>query len=151
MSSVTIDTFRTKLPLFEDSNVYDDITLQFWLDAADLFVGEQRWGDVRPLGIQMYVAHMITVDALMAKEVAMGGIGGLRGGMVTSESGDSVSVSYDLTGSSEADGGHWNQTVYGRRYIRMMRLMGAGPVQVGVPSPSELLLSQTVAWPGPSV
>lgn len=152
MSSVTIAAFRTKLQSFSDSNTYPDWMVQFWLDAADMFTNEQRWGDARPFGICLYVAHFISVDALMAQEVALGGVGGLRSGAISSESGDKVSVTYDLTGTAEEGGGHWNQTVWGKRYIHMARLMGMGGLQVGVPGDDcggASAFQGGAAWTGP--
>jgi hypothetical protein len=41
-----------------------------------------------------------------------------------------VSVSYDLSQGVDARGGDWNMTAYGRRFFRMSRSAGAGPMQI---------------------
>lgn len=149
MSQITIEQFRQAMPGFSDSAVFDDPSLQLWLDAADKLHHEERWGDLLTLGKQLFVAHYITVDALMAKEAGMGGIGGLRSGAITSEGGDSVNVSFDVSGTTEVDAGHWNQTVWGKRYIRLARLVGAGPVHVGAGSGGDNVSAS--AWAGPLI
>jgi hypothetical protein len=133
MSNVTVDAFRQALPTFGDSAVYDDPTVQFWLTFADNVVNRERWGDAADQGIMMFVAHFITRDAVMAREVAANGIGGLRGGMISSEGADGVQVSFNVTATDLENGGHWNDTIWGKRYLQFSRLFGAGPIQVGAP------------------
>lgn len=147
MSTVTIQAFRETLPMFADSNTFDDPTLQFWLDLGDKLHNADRWGDLLATGIQLFAAHYISVDAVMAKEAARGAPVGLRGGAIVSESGDSVSISFDNSGTNEDGAGHWNQTVWGKRYYRLMRLVGAGPVQVGAETGGVNVSSS--AWAGP--
>jgi hypothetical protein len=45
---------------------------------------------------------------------------------------DKVSVSFATGESTEKDAGHWNTTIYGTRFIRMAKLMGSGPMQIGI-------------------
>lgn len=149
MSQMTIEQFRQAMPAFSDSAVFDDPSVQFWLDAADKLLSAERWGDLLSLGRNLFVAHYVTVDALMAKEAGMGGIGGLRGGAITSEGGDSVNVSFDVAGAAEVGAGHWNQTVWGKRYIRLAWLVGAGPVHVGAGSGGDNVSAS--AWAGPLI
>lgn len=144
--AVTIAQFRDKLPAFEDSNKYPDSSVQFWLDVAVKMHNAERWGNMLDTGIVLYTAHHVVGDALAAMEGARGGAPGMRGGMIASESGADVSVSFDTTSASEKDAGHWNSTVYGRRWYRLSRLFGAGPVQVGAPSGGDVVFS---AWAGP--
>lgn len=136
MSSVTVTQFREQLPLFADSAVYDDPMIQFWLTFADGFVNADRWGpELRPQGICLFVAHFISRDAVMAREVAAGGVAGLRGGQIASEGVDGVNVSFNVSSTDLENGGHWNDTIWGKRYLQFSRLLGAGPVHIGIPSP----------------
>jgi hypothetical protein len=67
-------------------------------------------------------------------------------GIVSSKSVDKVSVSYDTSGAMEAGAGHWNLTTYGTRYIRLVKLVGAGPLQIGGSSSTQY---SAAAWAGP--
>lgn len=150
--SMTIAQFRASCGgAFKDSAVYPDPDVQFWLAAAKTLLVAERWGgedsDLYKLGTQCFVAHYITVDALMTKEATMGGVGGLRAGPIASEGGDKVNVSFDMASVSEDGGGHWNQTVWGKRYYRLARMVGAGPVQVSAESGGDTVSAS--AWAGP--
>lgn len=149
MSSITIAQFRTALKAFEDSAKYPDSDLQFWLNVADaqILPRAERWGNLLESGIQMFVAHYITVDALMLAEGRMGGPMGLRPGAIASEGGDKVNVSFDMTSVAEEGGGHWNQTIWGKRFYRLSRMVGAGPVQVSPESGGDNVSAS--AWAGP--
>lgn len=149
MSSITIAQFRSALPMFADSGKYPDPDVQFWLDVADaqLLPRAERWANLLTLGMQMFVAHYITVDALMMAEGNMGGPMGIRSGAIASESGDKVSVSYDLTGTTEEGAGQWNQTVWGKRFWQLSQMVGAGPVQVSPESGGDNVSAS--AWAGP--
>lgn len=142
----TIAQFRDAFPAFADSAKFTDPTVQFWLDVAAQQHNAERWGGMLDAGIMLYAAHHVAGDYQAGREAARGGTPGQRQGMVTSESGDSVSVSFDVSGTTEQDAGHWNSTIYGRRWYRLSRLFGAGPVQVGVGSGGDAALS---AWAGP--
>ena len=151
---MTIAQFRESCgKAFADSAVYPDPDVQFWLTAAHTLLVPERWGgedsDLYKLGTQCFVAHYITVDALMAKEAGNGGIGGLRGGMIASEGGDKVNVSFDMASVAEDGGGQWNQTVWGKRYYRLARIVGAGPVQVSAESGGDNVSAS--AWAGPLI
>ncbi|MBX9696911.1 MAG: DUF4054 domain-containing protein [Alphaproteobacteria bacterium] len=41
-----------------------------------------------------------------------------------------VSVGYDSTAQSEKDAGWWNRTTYGQQFIRLVRIFGAGAIQL---------------------
>lgn len=147
MSTVTLTQFRAIYPIFEDSETYPEPQVQFFLDLADKTLNPDRWGESFSFGASLFVAHFITRYALAAKEAANGGVGGLRGGVVSSESGDSVAVSFSVSESMESDAGHWNGTEWGRQYIHFARMFGAGPMQVGAESGGANVSAST--WAGP--
>lgn len=145
MAALTLTEFRAAMPAFSDPAVYDDPQVTMYLAAADKMVGDQ-WGDLRAIGMQLWTAHHLVIDALASQEAANGGVPGLRSGAIASEGGDSVNVSFDVTGSNEADAGHWNQTSYGKRFIHFARMFGAGPIQIGGPVVGEV--ASASAWAG---
>ena len=60
---------------------------------------------------------------------------------------DDVSFSYDSASAAELNAGHWNSTIYGKRYIALVRMVGAGPVQIGGSGGTGIGTSVS-AWPG---
>lgn len=148
MSIVTLDQFRAAVPAMADVYRFPDPSIQIWLDAADARMNADRWGDLYTVGACMFAAHFVSGDTLMLKEGTRGGAPGLRSGAITSESGDSVSVSFDTSGTNIDGDGHWNQTIYGKRFKELSRLVGAGPVQVGQDATGVIA---SAAWYGPQV
>lgn len=131
-------------PRFDDEVKYPDTSVTTWLTMATRLVSEDRWGDSWSIGVFLYTAHQLSLGALMEQEAAMGGVQGMRTGAISSESGDGVSVSFDNSATNMDGGGHFNQTMYGKQYLQLARLHGAGPVQVG----ADNMGSAGSAWPG---
>lgn len=129
--TVDLDRFREDFPAFANSGVWEDEAIQYYLNLANLVFDPLRWYDFLDLGIELFVAHNLVLDQQGNVVGARGGIPGTSGvGIVSSKSVGPASVSYDTTSGGEADGGAWNLTVYGRRFLRLARMVGAGPVQV---------------------
>lgn len=124
--------FRAAFPEFADTARYPDAMLDFWSGIGErlMFPQKHRWDTVYDYGLQLFVAHNIT---LAAQNVAASGSGGVPGGVsgpTTSKSVGSVSVSYDAASSIEPNAGHWNLTTYGKMLIHLSRMIGAGGIQV---------------------
>ena len=128
----TPDEFRAVAPAFSDPVMFPDAEIQFWLDAASILL-TCRWGSALGIGTILFVEHNLALDASANPVSGTGGVPGMMHGVVSSEAAGAVSVSYDTGVASESDAGHWNLTLYGERFIRMARLIGAGPIQLGVP------------------
>lgn len=144
--TITPQQLRSDYPEFASTTTYPNSALEYWLNLAYLMLNAPRWGNILDLGAALFVAHHVTIEARNQAVAANGGIPGEQTGPLSSKSVDKVSISYDTGSGIQADAGHWNMTVYGTRFIRLMRMFGAGPVQVGigqVPSGSGL------GWPGP--
>lgn len=123
--------FRTIIPAFKDSSIYSDDMLNLDLTLAASMLDPSRWYDWRPLGMALMVAHFMSLDERENRVAARGGVPGQGGvGILSSKSIGSVSASFDVSSGSELNAGHWNMTTYGRRYIHMARLVGAGGVQI---------------------
>lgn len=130
--TVTADSFRTALPEFTDANRYPDSGIDFWLGIATLQLNAARWSTMLDHGTMMFVAHQLALEAKAQATAANGGIPGGDVGPVNNKSVDKVSVGYDSQAGIELEAGHWNLSVYGTRFIKLARMMGAGPLQVGV-------------------
>lgn len=88
------------------------------------------WGDFRTTGVKLYVAHEITIAKQSASAAASGGTPGIFGGVPNSKAVGAVNVGYDSTSTAEKDAGWWNLTNYGKQYIRLARMFGAGCIQL---------------------
>lgn len=128
---ITADTFRADLPEFLDKAIYLDSWINYWLAVATIMLNACRWGNALQLGTEQFVAHHIVLEAQQVQTGQAGGWPGISKGAISSETPGEVSVSYDTVPTLEEGAGHWNLTVYGSRFIRLARLMGAGPLQIG--------------------
>lgn len=146
--AVTTASFRASFPVFASAVTYPDAMVAMWLAVAVQSVNPARWSTLADLGVSLYTAHELTIEGMIAKQAQRGVAPTGRQGIQTSKSADGVSVSYDVSTTSEKDAGHWNTTVYGTRYYRMARMMGAGPIQVGA-DPAQSI--SAFAWAGPQL
>lgn len=131
MDPMTIAMFRSDLPEFSNTNDYPDGSLTYWLNVANMMLNADRWGDTLNLGLEQFMAHHIVMEKLALDTAAVGGYPGLNKGVVSGESPGGASLSYDTNSVIEPDAGHWNYTIYGTRFIRLTRMFGAGPIQIG--------------------
>lgn len=124
------DTFRRDLPEFADIAVFPKSTLNFWIEIAEGFVSETRWGTLRAKALALFVAHNVSLSAHDIKAAHVGGIPGTAKGLTASKSLGSASISYDNSSNADPAAGHWGTTQYGQRYRQMGRLLGAGAVSL---------------------
>ena len=124
--------FRAAFPEFADTARYPDAMLDFWAGIGErlMFPQQHRWGTVYDYGLQLFVAHNITIAAQNVAASGSGGVPGNISGPTASKSVGSVSVSYDTASSIEPNAGHWNLTTYGKMLIHLARMIGAGGIQV---------------------
>jgi hypothetical protein len=121
-----LDAFRAAYPEFEATPNY---RLARYLDLAATFVTGQRWADsIADYGIGLWVAHHLA----LAGQPSMGGIKG----PAASKAVAGVSVSYNVEAVVLVGGGHWNATRYGVEFLRLARMVGAGPVQLPAGAPA---------------
>jgi len=129
--TVTVASFRVDFPEFADTVRFPDSGIQRWLTLAPQFHNADRWGDSFDLGVGLYTAHFVALGALNAQQAAGGGVGGVGLGMIASQGGGSLNVSFDTSSVADEGAGHWNMTTYGLQRRELIRLFGAGPLQVG--------------------
>lgn len=125
-----ITQFRSEFPEFNDTVLYSSTMITFWATLAEKQVLADVWGDLVTQGVKLYVAHEITLAAQNVKSGQSKGMPGTTGGIATSKTVGSVSVTYDANNSSELGAGHWNLTTYGKQFMRLARLFGMGALQL---------------------
>lgn len=149
--AVTIEEFRTNYPEFKDTVAYPDSAFDYWYAIALCLTNVNRWkpATIYNLGLSLFVAHQLVLERQALLTAQKGGMPGTQIGVLTSKQVDKVSAGYDATAVINPEDGHWAMTIYGLRYIRMVRVMGAGPIQVGAGSGFLSPLSSANAWAGP--
>lgn len=125
-----ITQFRLDFPEFTDTVRYPSAQITFWATVAEQQVVATIWGNLYTQGVKLYVAHCITLAAQDVKAGSTGGMPGTSGGVPNNKTVGSVSVGYDSTATSEKDAGWWNLTNYGKQFIHLTRIFGAGCIQL---------------------
>lgn len=128
MSSVA--QFRQDFPEFGNTTTYPDSSVSFWMTIAVSLVNPDRWGVLTDQGIELVTAHHLVLAQRDQAAAAVGGAPGEMKGPTASKSVDKVSVSYDTGAVALSDGGFWNLTTYGVRFLTIARAMGAGGMQL---------------------
>lgn len=129
---VTVAQFTTDFPEFSNATTYLATTIQFWITVAASQVNPQRWQGLTGQGQELLTAHYVSLAAKDQAAAARGVVPG-QVGVLSSKAAGPVSGSYDTTLGALEDGGELNTTTYGRRYLRLLRMMGAGGMQVNAP------------------
>lgn len=122
---LTNDRFRNMFPEFGSIEAYPDVLVNSWIEIAGSALPSRRWGNFLVQGLGLYVAHNLALGAR-----AKTGSAGAVSGPMSSKTVGSVSASYDTSAVTIAGGGEWNLTSYGIRFWRIMRLVGAGGIQL---------------------
>lgn len=128
--------FRKDFPEFTDTMKYPDAMLDFWGVVAEQQVNACVWKKLTLQGIELYVAHEITIAAQSVAAANIGGTPGQAPGIANSKTVGSVSVGYDASTTTEKDAGWWNKTTYGQQFIRLARIFGAGGFILGARGPA---------------
>lgn len=124
-----IATFRTNFPEFTEA-LYPDAQVTMWSGVAEKMVRECVWDNMFETGVQLYTAHHLVIAKANVDASAVGGLPGQTTGPTASKAVGSASISYDTNATLEEKAGHWNQTTYGKQYIRLAKMFGAGAYQI---------------------
>jgi hypothetical protein len=119
--------FRLDFPEFTNTTTFPDSSVNFWLGVAVKMLRESRWADLLDVGLELFMAHNLSLE----KAAASGGVPGIQYGAVSGKTVDKLSITYDATIGIVPDAGHWNLSTYGTRFLWMMNMAGMGPTQVG--------------------
>lgn len=139
--TVTVALLRKDFTEFANTTTYPEADVAFWLNVASQLLNQDRWGapaavdqpnSLYDLGQELFAAHNLAIEARAKAEAVNGAPPGTTTGPVSSKSVDKVSIAYAVDGAIEPNAGHWNLTIYGTRYARMVQMVGAGGIQLGV-------------------
>lgn len=124
-----IATFRTNFPEFTEA-LYPDAMVTFWSAFGERMVLEKRWCEEKPTGVQLFTAHHLVLAKANVDASTVGGLPGQTSGPTASKAVGSASISYDTNSTLEEGAGHWNATSYGKQFIHLARMFGAGAFQI---------------------
>ncbi|AIO25501.1 DUF4054 domain-containing protein [Burkholderia cepacia] len=125
-----IAQFRQTFPEFENSTLYPDAVIQIWMTVSVSLVNPERWQELTDIGIGLCTAHHVALSMRDQNAAAVGAVPGQVTGPQSAKSVDKVSASYDTAAVAIKDGGFWNSTMYGIRYLSLAMMMGAGGMQL---------------------
>lgn len=125
-----ISAFRKQFPEFADTVKYPSPMIEMWSAFATAQVNQNVWGTQYTMGVSLYTAHEIVLAAQNADASKVGGSPGQQGGIAQTKTIGSVTVGYDAQTSNEKDAAYWNLTTYGKQFIRLCRIFGAGAIQL---------------------
>jgi hypothetical protein len=126
----TVMGFRTAFPEFMNTETYPDALILGWSTVAIALVNCRLWRSQTTLGINLYIAHEITLEAQSIAAACIGGTPGGQTGVLNTKTVGSVTAGYDTQQAAEKDSGWWNLTSYGKQFIRLARIFGAGALQL---------------------
>lgn len=127
--TLSVDQFRADFPVFADDSKFTDESLTFWINIASLQVNQRRFGDLFVYAQELFVAHQAMLEAQALLSMRRNGLA-IGTGPSSSRSVNGVSVSYDFALGAEQNAGYYNLTIYGQRFYALMRMAGAGPIQL---------------------
>lgn len=126
-----IARFRSDFSEFSDKTKFQDDQIFFYIALARQLISIDRLGEVWSFALELFVAHNLVLE-LAARRNALksdslpGMLGGGGMGVQTSKTVGSASVTYSDASNSqylmEPGAGHWGLTVYGMRYLNLIRL-----------------------------
>lgn len=128
--TVTAASFRTDFPAFANTTKFPDPAVNFWITVAGNMLSPDQWGAMLDPGTELFVAHNLALDAQENAAAAAGGVPGADAGSIASKSVGGVSKSYDTSSSAIDGGGDFNLTAYGKRYLSLAQMFGAGGFQL---------------------
>lgn len=132
MADIDAAQFREDFPEFSDVVAYPATQVDFWLGVAYLRLLARPWGDLRNMGVELFVAHNLTLERMNKKAATNGGAPGQNVGPLNNKSVDKVSAGYDTAAGAVEGGGNYNLTNYGTRFLELVDIVGVvGMAQIG--------------------
>lgn len=125
-----ITAFRTTFPEFADEAKYPDTMVTTWATIGETLLNTERWATLYTTGLQLYVAHQITLAYQDLSQANKGRSPGSTGGVIGNKGVGDVSVSYDTHAITLESAGNFNMTRYGREFWNLMMIVGMGGYQL---------------------
>lgn len=125
-----VGAFRANFPEFNNKETYSDATIGFWAGLGELLVRPSIWVNAWNQGMSLYVAHQLVLARQNEQAASLGGSPGQQGGIANTKTVGGATIGFDATTATEKDAGFWNLTTYGKQFIRLARIFGAGAIQL---------------------
>lgn len=122
--------FRVLYPEFQNTVTYPDQVIDYWAGIAECMVRKPAWKKQWLTGVYLYTAHQLVLWRQNQISAESGGVPGQSGGIANTKTVGQATIGYDTVSSSEKDAGYLNLTNYGKQFIHMARLFGAGVIQL---------------------
>lgn len=129
--TVTAASFRQTFTAFSSQTDYPDPDVNYYIGLAGKLLDAGRWGNLLDDGVMLFAAHNLSIEMMAKLEAENGNQPGMARGMLSGGGADKANFTYDTGSIARVGDGHWNLTTYGLRYKDLVRMVGAGPVQVG--------------------
>lgn len=123
-----IAEFREIFKEFDAEN-FPDSAVEFFLQIALNYVDKARFGNIYNNALFLYLAHNLSIYNSGQAAARAGSIGS-GGRAIASKSVGSVSITYDNSSDVVSGAGDLNATTYGRQFLQLQKMFGAGCVQV---------------------
>ncbi len=127
---MNVPAFRAAFPEFGNTEEYPTATIELWATFAEAQVRQAVWKTQWVMGVSLYTAHELVLARQNVKTAKFGGAPGTFGGVANTKTVGTGTVGYDSITTGEKDAGYWNLSNYGKQFIRLARVFGAGALQL---------------------
>lgn len=134
--------FRQTFPEFgttPGTGAFTDARITFWLTLATTLLQSERWANMLDHALALFTAHHLCLDKRNLDAAQLGGAVGEVKGPLSGRSVHDVSNSYDASKIQFEQAGHWNTTTYGLQFYALLRLAGAGPLELAPATDTHFL------------
>lgn len=128
--AITPNNIRQDYYQFRDPGIFNDRIINKYIALATARLNPIRWQSQLDYGVELFVAHYLTLKERNDRVARMGGIPGEVKGPLTSRSVGEVSQSWDSSVVALDNGGFWNSSIYGIEFLQLARIFGMGAIQL---------------------
>lgn len=143
--AVTPESFRATFRAFNDPDLSPEAAVNYYIQLAlNMLAGSASGAGNRfdaitlDRAVGLYVAHHLALDAKDMDAKTAGAIPGEVEGVATAKAVDKVSVSMDASTVTWENEPFWNSTRYGVALLDLVRMFGAGAIQIGTPQGGDI-------------
>lgn len=129
--AVSYSRFTAMFPEFGDTASYAQVTVELWLQEADVAIGSaaRRFGARFEMASMLFAAHYLALGKRDAAAASSGSVGVVTG-PAQSKSVGPISSSYSIGSVLNTRADVYNLTVYGAQFYRMLKMASAGGLYI---------------------
>jgi len=128
--TLSVPEFRNLMPEFASSADYADVVVTQYLAIGYQLVNPDAWQESTDFGASLIAAHFLTLARRDQQIAEKGGAPGTQTGAITAKGVGGANISYNTALTAVANAGAWNATRYGQQYATLVKLYGAGVLQL---------------------